>query len=119
VLISTEDQDAFSVIDKHLSGANKLKTTVVKQIWSVHNLTTLPHNLQHRERKTRNRRGHEETPFYSIPTIINGCLSTKDRFGPTIQRNGKFNNSDNVMVKVYNDRTTIRKEHRSVIIGES
>jgi hypothetical protein len=39
VLISTEEQDAVSVIDKHLSGANKPKTTPVKQTWGDHNLT--------------------------------------------------------------------------------
>jgi hypothetical protein len=42
-----------------------------------------------------------------------------DTFGPMILRNGKFNNSDNVMVKMYNDRTTVRKEHKIVIIGNS
>jgi hypothetical protein len=109
----------FSVIDKHPNGANKPRTAPVKQIWGGHNLTDLPHNLQDWERKTRSRRGHEETPFYSIPTIVNRCLLTKETFGPTILRNGKFNNSDNMMVKVYSDRTAIRKELKSVIIGDS
>jgi hypothetical protein len=52
VLISTEKQDTFSVIDKHLNGANKPKTTLVKQTWDGHNPTTLLPNLQDQERKT-------------------------------------------------------------------
>jgi hypothetical protein len=95
VLISTEEQDTFSVINKHLNGANKPMTTPVKQTSGGHNLTTSLPNLEDRDRKTRRRRGNEETPFYSIPTIVNGCLSTKDTVGPMILRNGKFNNSDN------------------------
>jgi hypothetical protein len=43
----------------------------------------------------------------------------KNTFGPMTQRNGILNNSDNVMVKMYNDRTTIRKEHGIVVIGDS
>jgi hypothetical protein len=57
VLISTEEQDTFNVIDKRLRGANKPKTAPVKQTWGGHNLTTLLPNLQDRERKTRRRRG--------------------------------------------------------------
>lgn len=37
LLISTEGQDTFSVIGKHLNGANKPKTTPVKQTWDGHN----------------------------------------------------------------------------------
>jgi hypothetical protein len=111
VLISTEEQDTFRVISKHLNDANK-------QTWGGYNLTTLLSNLQDRGRKTT-RRGHEGTPFYSIPSVVNRCLSKNDTFGPTTLRNSKFNNNNNVMVKMYNDRTTIRKEHQIVIIGDS
>jgi hypothetical protein len=105
--------------DKHLNSANEPKTTPVKQTWCSHNITTLLPNLQDRERKSRKRRGHEEIPFYFIPTLVNGCLSTKDTFGPTILRNDRFNNSDNVMTKMYSDGTTIRKEYKIVIIGDT
>jgi hypothetical protein len=90
VFISTEEQGRVSVIDKHLSGANKPKTTPVKQPWGDHIQTTSLQILQDQERKARRRRGHEGTPFYSILTIVNGCLPTEDTFGPTILRNGKI-----------------------------
>jgi hypothetical protein len=64
---------------------------MVKRTWGGHNLTALKNNLQDRERKTRRRRGDEETPFYSILTIVNGCLLTKDTFRRTILRMFLFN----------------------------
>jgi hypothetical protein len=111
MFISTQEQGTVSIIDKHLIGANKPKTTPVKQTRGSRNLTTLQHNLQDRERKTRRRRGHEETPIYTIPTIANGCLSTKDTFGPTILRNGIFNNNTESLPRCYYHHYRDLKEH--------
>jgi hypothetical protein len=56
------------------------------------------------------------TPSGHYSTCVYGHRINLDLM---IIRNSKFSNSDNVMVKLYDDRTTISKEHKIVIIGDS
>jgi hypothetical protein len=121
VLATTMEQETSNIINKHHNSTNKpvSSKSTLEPSSDSHSLTTSLHKLQDRERKIRMERGYEENPIYSIPTIVNGCVSTKDTFGLTSLRKDKSNNSGNEMVKVYNNRSRVRKEHKIVIIGDS
>jgi hypothetical protein len=74
VLISTEEQDTFRVINNHLNDANKAEEYTGKANLGHNEIRTLLSNPQDRGRKTTRRRGHEEPPFCSlstIPTVVN------------------------------------------------
>jgi hypothetical protein len=122
VLVTATRQEAPNIMNKHQNSANKpvsFKTPQDKSSYDPHNLIASPHNPHDRERETIMKQGDKGNPVYSIPTIVNGCVTTAVTVGVKTLRKDKSNNSGKRMVKLYNNKAGNKRNHKIVIIGDS
>jgi hypothetical protein len=115
VLATAMRQEAPNIINKHQNSANKrvsFKTLFQdKPSHDPHNLIASPHKLQDRERETIMKQGDKGNPVYSIPTIVNGCVTTAVTVGVKTLRKDKSNNGGKRMVRVYNNKAGNKRNH--------